>query len=192
MGIGLADPPETTDFRFDVAITSRENEEYTMSKESFDSRRRNAFANMFAPTQKVARKLHAVLKRDAVERLLLYHKIGCIIREVHENQAVYNSDAMLLIGEFTGIPGGASELYRLRLLADDFDREFLEEQASIPMDNGATLTADHFFLLHFVPGSRAKLEMLDRVRQECWSTKAFKKELIAKGHLPEGVRLWGI
>jgi hypothetical protein len=148
---------------------------------------------MSSPTQKVARKLHALLKHEAVERLLLYHKIGCIIQEVYENPAVYNFGAMSLIGEFTGIRGGSSELNRFRLLAENFDREFIEEQASIPMDNGATLTADHFFLLHFVPGFRAKLGMLDRVRQECWSTRTFKKELIASGHLPEGVklRLWG-
>lgn len=162
-----------------------------MSRAAPGFRRRRAFTKMPRPTRRVAQKLHAVLKQDAVERLLLYHEIGCMLQEVHRNEAEYDSDALLLISEFTGIPGGSNELYRLKCLAADFDREFIAEQASISMDDGASLTLDHFLLLRYVPGSRAKLEMLDRVRQECWSTRTFKKELIAKGHLPEGVRLWG-
>jgi hypothetical protein len=96
---------------------------------------------------------------------------------------LYGQNAMPQLAAYFDIPGGVTALYNLANFARSFDREFVVEQASLPLSNGRYLELGHFFQIMQVQSKADQRKLFAKVRAEGWSVNQLDAELKAASHL---------
>jgi hypothetical protein len=160
----------------------------TRRGENPKARRYRAYSEMLPPTQKVAKIVEDKLRKINRGCLLIAHDIGALMDKVIKNEGVYGTSAEKEIARFTGLRGGHYRLYDLRKVAVAFSREALEEEAVTPMANGAYLDLDYFVEVSELPSPAARQELLDRIRSECLSLVAVRRETRPKPRRSRTIR----
>jgi hypothetical protein len=140
------------------------------------ARRYRVYSKMFAPTQKAAHVVDEKLRKINRGCLLIAHDLGTLVDKLIEKEGVYGTSAVREVAKFTSLRGGDKRLYGMRQVAVAFSREALEEEAAIPMANGAYVDLDYFIEVSELPSPTARQELLDRIRSECLSLAAVRRE----------------
>lgn len=143
------------------------------------------YAEMYPETQKVAREIKSLLRKENTGSLLIGYDIGALVATVTMgNEGIYGSDAVPRLAEYTAIEGGDRTLWNLMKLAQKYDRDFLKREAAIPLANGQYLNKHHFLALLNVPEEK-RLEFLEKTRVNSWSVDELEAEVRGQGLVKE-------
>ena len=157
-----------------------------MSKKKTKSpkeRRDDLCYEMFPPTRKLAVEVQWKLRDVVLDSTLFYYDLGSLIAKITrpDQEPVFGSRAVEQIASFVAIPGGTDFLYNLRCFAQEFTRYFVEQEASVLLDNGRPFTLEHFLVLMRVKSKKVQAELIEQVRRECLTPGQLKRVINERG-----------
>lgn len=134
---------------------------------------------MFPSTRKLAVEVQWKLRDVVLDSTLFYHDLGSLIAKITrpDQEPAYGSRAVEHIASFVAIPGGTDFLYNLRCFAQEFTRYFVEQEASILLDNGRPFTLEHFLVLMKIKSKKMQAELIEQVRRECLTPGQLQREI---------------
>ena len=160
-----------------------------------DVDRKELLSTMHTQTAKVAKEGYDKLNRLHNAGVLLCIEIGCQIDRLTDNEGIENgaSHEVTKLAGYWGMDN-TNRLYEWRNTAVAFcketdaetgkvvyDKSFIAKQMSTPMDNGRTLTFEHFKFLGRLSSSKKRETLLKQVRKNGWSANALSGEIQGSG-----------
>jgi len=140
-------------------------------------RRQSVYEQMTPGTKRLVQQMDKKEQAAALRMVLLSYDLGVVVAMVFEDAATYGPSAIEQMAKFLPISGGLSHLYLLRRFALEFDREFVKEEVSTPMDDGCYLSSDHFLELCNVSSQTERRRLLTRIRSGCLSALQLRREI---------------
>lgn len=142
-----------------------------------EAKRRHIYNQMPPELRQKADRIDNRLRAAAKGTLLIDYDNGVEVQDVLEQDSVYGHNAINLLEKYTG----ERSLHDLYLIARSFSREYVEEQAKIPMANGSPLTRYHFVELQKIKSAETRKTFLTRIRRECLSIRDLRREIQSTG-----------
>ena len=142
------------------------------------------FEEMSEVTQIAATEGMKKLKAGVQVSVLIPYDLGTIINTVLEAEHLNDSqkkDELRKLAVYWNQPNMTlTTLYDLRNVAISFDRDFINAQVQEPMANGNYITWSHFKELQKIGNETKQLTILNKVRQQSWSSNELAFELQGK------------
>ena len=142
------------------------------------------FEEMSEVTQQAATEGMKKLKAGVQVSVLIPYDLGTIINTVLEAEHLNDSqkkDELRKLAVYWNQPNMTlTTLYDLRNVAISFDRDFINAQVQEPMVNGNYITWSHFKELQKIGNETKQLTILNKVRQQSWSSNELAFELQGK------------
>jgi hypothetical protein len=142
------------------------------------------FEEMSEVTQQAATEGMKKLKAGVQVSVLIPYDLGTIINTVLEAEHLNDSqkkDELRKLAVYWNQPNMTlTTLYDLRNVAISFDRDFINAQVQEPMVNGNYITWSHFKELQKIGNETKQLTILNKVRQQSWSSNELAFEMQGK------------
>ena len=142
------------------------------------------FEEMSEITQHAATEGMKKLKAGVQVSVLIPYDLGTIINTVLEAEHLNDSqkkDELRKLAVYWNQPNMTlTTLYDLRNVAISFDRDFINAQVQEPMVNGNYITWSHFKELQKIGNETKQLTILNKVRQQSWSSNELAFEMQGK------------
>ncbi len=84
--------------------------------------RMDIFNKMTPATQDVAKSYEEKFNKSAHDIVITQYNLGARIGAIIENEGEYGSDAVGLLADYLGVPGGKTTMYALRNFAVTFEK----------------------------------------------------------------------
>ena len=126
--------------------------------------------------KEVAKELRREMRKANLRDLLAKHSLGRAIKDVVSRPGVFGQDALQGFAEYAGI--SLVEIINMKNFASEFTRQFIVEQASAPMANGAFLTYAHFLDLMRVASFKRQRQLLQHIRENGLTASQARREIV--------------
>ncbi len=146
----------------------------------YEKKRLALLEEMTPKCQSVAKDFDKKIATAAKGLVMIRYDMGSRLSEVIKKEAEYGSNAVNLLADYLNLPGGATTMYALRNFAEEFAREFVQQQVMEPMVNGRPLETGHFLLILRVKEEKDQIKLFNQVRRECLSVNSLESEIRAK------------
>ena len=155
-----------------------------ISQELTAKQRTVIFDDMDEVTQNVAVEGKEKMGKGFQVQALIAFDIGELLDDImtakHLNEAQKKKELQKLLAFWNQPDISLAKLYDLRNVATAFDRDFIKEQTSEPLESGSYLTWSHFKELQKLSSEKRQLAVLKQCRKHGWSSNELALELASK------------
>lgn len=144
------------------------------------TRRSFTYQDMTKAAQQAAIKIHKKLNIANKRDLLLKHAIGTRMNRAARNMAVYGQDCPDSVSFVLGFSEDCREVSAMMDFADQYPIQFILEESSKPMANGAFITYSHFLELLKFDSMKKRRQLLERVRTKGLTVTRLRRLIAAE------------
>jgi|TARA_R110000765_G_scaffold75446_3_gene147912 hypothetical protein len=138
--------------------------------------REDLLASMEEKTRSLAIQGGNKLKKLQAVGTLLYYDLGTLINDILSDETMDGKGEVTKLASYWGIDN-VNKLCEWRNTALTFDRDYVLEQAELPLPNGKDLTFEHFKALRRIEDDTQRESLLARTREESWSAQELATEI---------------